>query len=91
VTVGRFTKDPGAVKPYSLDWSDFLNGDTIVSARTFGRPTGIQVLTSSFTGTVTTLEVAGGSAQGNYNFRTRIRTAASVADIRTWTIQTIEQ
>jgi hypothetical protein len=90
MTVGRFVKDPGAVKDYSLDWSDYLDGDVIVSSSTT-RPSGIQVLTSSFTNTSTTVWVAGGSAQKAYDFKTRIRTAASVADLRTWTIQTIEQ
>lgn len=69
-------KDPNSVLDYSIDWSDWLGSDTIHSS-TWTLPAGIikdPVGQDSFTNTVTTIWLSGGTAGTTYTILNRIVT-----------------
>lgn len=86
----QFVKDPGARKPYTIDWSDWLDGDTI-SASTWTLDTGITNYTSSNTTTAATIWLTGGTHGTDYNVVNQITTAGGLIEQRTLKIQVREQ
>lgn len=68
------TKDPNAVLDYSIDWSDWLDTDTI-STSTWTVPTGLTKGTDTTSTTVTTVWLSGGTAGTTYEILNRITTA----------------
>lgn len=78
----RIGKDPDAVLPYSIDWSDWLvSGDTIATS-TWAAETGITVDSDSETTQVTTVVLSGGTVGETYRVRNRIVTANGYTDDR---------
>ena len=69
-----FTKDPNAVLDYTLDWSDWLETDTI-AASTWTVDAGLTKDSDSFTPTTTTVWLSGGTAGRVYEALNRIVTA----------------
>lgn len=67
-------KDPNDVLDYVVDWSLFLNGDTI-SASVWVIPGGITQGTASNTTTTATTILSGGTAGSTYTVANRITTA----------------
>lgn len=77
-----FVKDPSAVLDYSVDWEDWLNDDTI-SASTWTVASGITKDSDSFSDTVATAWMSGGTSGQTYALVNRIVTAAGRTDERT--------
>lgn len=77
-----FTKDPQAGLDYSIDWSDWLSNDTIVTS-TWTVPTGITKVTDTKTTTVTTVWLSGGTVGQAYDVMNEITTTAGRKDDRT--------
>lgn len=72
-TIPQYLKDPNAVLDYVLDWTDFLQGDTI-STSTWTVPSGITKTTDSKTATTTTVWLSSGTAGQVYTVTNRIVT-----------------
>lgn len=79
----RWKKDPNAILPYTLDWGQWLNGDTISSV-VWSVPSGLNSVTESNTTTTATITLSGGTVGKVYDVRCRIFTAAGKADDRTF-------
>jgi hypothetical protein len=63
-------KDPDAEITYGFDWTDYLQGKTILSSE--WSATGITVESSSFTNNATAAVLSGGERGRNYNVTNRI-------------------
>ncbi len=70
---GWSKKDPDEVLDYSLDWTTWLDGDTIATS-TWTVPSGITKDSDSTTTTATTIWVSGGTAGESYVLLNRIVT-----------------
>ncbi len=93
----QWHKDPNAVLDYKIDWADggdndgtasdpgWLQADTI-SASTWTVPSGITKDSDSFSDTVTTAWISGGTAGEVYKLVNRIVTAGGRTEDRTITL-----
>ena len=93
----QWVKDPNAVLDYKNDWADggdndgadddpgWLQGD-IISASSWTVPSGVTEDSNSFTGTVATIWVSGGTAGEVYRLVNRIVTAGGRTEDRTITL-----
>ena len=82
----NITKDPDAVKPYSVDWSDYLGADTIASsswAVSGGVDTTLVVDSATNDTTSSTVVVSGGTDRRAYDLTNTITTAGGITDDRT--------
>lgn len=75
-------KDPAAVLDYGIDWSAWLNGDTI-STSTWTVPSGITQASESETTTTATIWLSGGTAGTDYLVTNKIVTHGGRTDERT--------
>lgn len=75
-------KDPDAVLDYDIDWSTWLGADTIADVD-WTADTGITIASDSFTTTIATVWLSGGTAGTTYNVTCHITTAGSREDDRT--------
>ena len=82
----KFTKDPQAVLDYEIDWSAWLEEDTI-SASEWTVPDGLTLESDSFADTTTMAWLSGGTAGTNYDVTCEIVTDGGRTDDRTITIQ----
>lgn len=71
-TLGKY---PGTEIVYPWNWTDWLNGETIVTA-VVTADTGITVDSYSNTDTVVTMRLSGGTIDTAYNVRCAITTAS---------------
>ena len=78
-------KDPDAKLDYSMKWADFLGTDTL-SASTWTVPPGITKTSDSFTDTIATIWLEGGTVGKNYDIINSIVTAAGRKDDRTFRV-----
>jgi len=85
-----FKKDPESILDYSIDWSVWLNGDTI-SGSSWTVPSGLTEGSDSFTDTTTILWLSGGTAGESYSVVNRIDTASGRRADKTITIQCREK
>lgn len=81
-----FIKDPDAVLDYSIDWSDWLDDDTIATS-TWEAEDDITVDSDSSTSTTTTIWLSGGTVGAKYRVTNHIVTAAGREDDRRITIR----
>lgn len=78
-----FEKDPNVTSSFSIDWSAWLAGDTI-SASTFTElPSDLTLVSSSFTNTVATFVLSGGTPGRTYRIKNHITTATSLTEDQT--------
>ena len=86
--MATFTKDPDATLDYESDWSAFLaaDSDTITNA-TVTATSGITVSNVSWTDTIVTYWLSGGTDRQEYSVTVRITTAAGRIDDRTDTVK----
>ena len=84
-----FTKDSAAVLDYSVNWSAWLNGDTI-SESTWLAP-GLTIDSESETTTATTVWLSGGSAGTTYKITNNIVTDGGRTDERSLTIDVVNK
>jgi hypothetical protein len=87
----RFTKDPDAVLPYTLDWSRWLEDDDTIAAATADEDSGIVVDDVDFTDTTTTIVMSGGTAGTSYEVVVHVTTSAGYEDDRTITFAVKER
>ncbi len=85
----KFQKSPIALLDYEIDWTKYLQGDTIVTA-TFTADTGLTIHSHSNTDTTATVWLTSGTAGTTYNVQCEIVTAAGRTDERSITIQVKE-
>ena len=77
----RISKDPDAVLDYSVNWSHWLDGDEIATS-TWIVPDGLTQATDTFTKTLATVWISGGTADVEYTVTNRITTVAGRTDDR---------
>ncbi len=88
--IKEFQKDPDAVLDYTLDWTPFLSGDTILTS-TWLVPTGITKDSDSKTSSTATVILSGGTARNTYIVTNRIVTVGGIKDDRSLRIFVEEQ
>jgi hypothetical protein len=82
-----FVKDPSAVLDYIIDWTDWLDDDTI-STSSWTIPSGLTAAYADTNNTTTaTVWLSGGTAGTNYSVINHITTAANREDDRTLKIK----
>ena len=86
----QFDKDPQAILDYVVDWSDWLDSDTI-TASTWTAPTGITAATSSNTTTTATVWLSGGTIGETYKVVNHITTTAGRQDDRSLVIRMVSK
>lgn len=82
----EFTKDPDAVLDYQVDWTTWLNGDTI-SVSTWTVATGLTQVSATNTTTTATVWLSGGTVDQSYTVANKIVTAGGArtsAALRLW-------
>ena len=77
----QFEKDPDAILDYTVDWSRWLDTDTILASQ-WTVPTGLTQVSSSNTSTSATAWLSGGTAGQAYTVANRITTADGRTDER---------
>jgi hypothetical protein len=70
-----YTKDPNAKLDYRIDWSAWLETDTIVTS-TWAVPDGLTKVSDSHTTTTSTVWLSGGTLEASYTVVNHIVTAA---------------
>lgn len=83
MVLATFTKDPDAETDYTVDWTAWLAGDTIVGA-SWLVPAGLVVEQQSHTAAAATVWLSGGADGGDYRVTSRVVTAAGRRDDRTF-------
>jgi hypothetical protein len=78
----RFIKDPDAVLDYQIDWSDYLDDDTITTS-TWTVPEGIIKDSDTKSDAVATVWLSGGTDGVSYSLVNHIVTDAGREDDRT--------
>lgn len=86
----EFYKDPSAVLDYTIDWSDWLDTDTI-STSSWTVPSGITQSAETETTTTATVWLSGGTADNVYEVTNTITTAAGRTDQRTLIIHVVDK
>lgn len=86
---GTFTKDPSATLDYTIDWSEWLGTDEIITA-TWNVPAGLVKVKSTSSITTATMWLSGGTAGIIYYIDCTISTDQGRMDSRQLTIN-IEQ
>lgn len=81
-----FIKDPDARLDYGVDWTAWLNGDTITASEWIVAA-GLTADTPADDGEIATIWLSGGTAGTDYEATSRITTAAGRIDDRTITIR----
>ena len=87
----NYPKDPDATLDYLIDWSDWLDDDTI-STSTWTVADGItQEAGATKTATTTTVWISGGTAGMSYAVTNHIVTTAGREDDRTFVVRVRER
>ena len=86
----NFEKDPNAILDFTVDWTDWLGSDTIVTG-TWIIPSGITEVSRSNTTKISTVFVSGGASGQTYSLVNRINTSGGRTDDRTIFILVTEQ
>ena len=86
----QIEKDPDAVLDYQMDWSTWLDTDTI-STSTWDVPTGLTEDSETETTTTTTVWISGGTAGTTYTVTNEIVTAAGRTDSRSILIKVVQR
>ncbi len=86
----KLNKDPDAVLPYKIDWSAWLAGATI-STSSWIVPSGLAKDSDSFTSTIATVVLSGGTAGETYRVTNRITTNDGRTDDRSISLRVVER
>jgi len=79
--VKLFKKDPSAILDYSIDWSLWLDGDTIQTS-SWTVPQGLTKASETNNSTTATVWLSGGTVDQTYTVTNRITTANGRTDER---------
>ena len=90
MVLGTFLKDQNAILDYRIDWSLWLDGDTI-STSTWTLESGITKATDTFTDTITTIWLSGGTLGTTYTVSNRITTANGRTEDRTIEVSVVDR
>ena len=90
MAVIKYIKDPDAILDYVLDWTDWLDSDTI-SSSAWTSTTGITIDSDTNTTTTATVWLSGGATGSDYDVTNHIVTSAGREDDRTITIKIRER
>jgi hypothetical protein len=85
-----FLKDPDSTLDYTLDWTAWLDGDTITSS-TWTVPAGLVQESATYTTTTATIWLSGGIAGNDYVITNSIVTAAGRIEDRSIRIRVIQR
>jgi hypothetical protein len=83
-------KDPNAVLDYSVDWTRWLNGDSIATSD-WTVPPGLTEVTDTHTSTKATVWLSGGSVGQTYTVTNRITTTGGRTDDRSFDVKIAER
>lgn len=86
----KFHKDPNATLDYSINWEDWLAGDTITTSN-WTTTAGITIESDSNTATLASVWLSGGTARDNYTITNAITTAGGRVDDRSISIKCVEK
>lgn len=89
--MATYIKDPDAVLDYHLDWSGWLDGDTITTSTWAVDTAGITIDSAGLEGGLATVWLSGGAVGQQYRVTNHIVTAAGRADDRTLTVSIRER
>ena len=89
-SIGLFEKDSNAILDYTVDWTSWLDGDTI-STSTWIIPSGITKTNESNDDENAVVWISGGTAGNIYSIVNRIVTAAGRQDDRTIRIKVVNK
>lgn len=78
-------KDPDALKDYTINWTSWLEGDTVASSA-WSVPVGITKAADTQTTATTTVWLSGGSHAAKYTITNRITTAAGRIEERSFVL-----
>jgi len=84
--LGSKTQSRSARKPFSIDWADFLEGDTITESSWSISPDGLNKQDESLTGAKATVWLSGGQSGARYVVTNQITTAGGITDERSFEI-----
>lgn len=85
----NFEKTPREVLDYGLDWTSWLDGDTIAASE-WSVPIDLEAGESNFSGTETVIWLSGGLGGRDYTVTNRITTTAGRTKERVLLIQVKE-
>jgi len=85
--IKTFVKDPAATLDYTLDWSRWLDTDTIASSQFTATPNTITIANQTNTTTDCTVWLSGGQMGTEYTITNTITTAAGRIDERSFTVR----
>lgn len=74
-------KDPGSTIPYTIDWTDELAGDTIVSS-SWNVPPPFRKVNESFSNALATVVISGGAVGKMITITNTIQTATAATEVR---------
>jgi len=83
-------KDPNSIIDYVIDWTDWLQGDTI-STSAWTVPSGITKQSDTNTDSTTTIWLSSGTAGDTYVLSNRIVTVGARTEDRSFTISAAEK
>ena len=90
MSITRKIKDPNSTLDYVVDWSAWLETDTI-AAVTWTVPAGITQTTSLFSPTTATIWLSGGTAKAIYLIGCRITSTAGRIEDNSFEILVVEK
>jgi hypothetical protein len=79
-------KDPNAVLDYSVDWTRWLNGDTIATSA-WTVPAGLTKVSDTSTTKAATVWLSGGTIGQSYTVTNRITTAGGRTEDRSFDVK----
>lgn len=86
----RFVKDPDAILDYQINWEDWLDGDTI-SASSWEVDEGLTGTNQSYSDSVTTIWLSGGTVDIRYTLTNTIETNAGRTEERSFFVDIKER
>jgi hypothetical protein len=85
-----FVKDPNAVLDYYVDWTRWLNGDTIATS-VWTVTAGLTVANDTHTTTAATVWLSGGTVGETYKVTNRITTTGGRTEDRSFDVKIAER
>lgn len=86
-----YIKDPDATLDFGVDWEDWLASGETISSSSWTVESGITKDSDSFTDTVATAWLSGGTAGTTYTLTNEITTSSSRTDNRTILVRVKER
>lgn len=88
--MSSFSKDPNAVLDYQVDWSGWLNGDTLATSTFAVTPVGLTIDSESNTTTVATVWLSDGNLGTTYTVTNQVTTSGGRTDERSFHVAIVD-